>query len=171
MARTTHIFDLARLSLSSGEGRRIDTRVELHSLTLGGQLYSAGDSSVPVTLDVARTTSGWALRLRYRVRLDGPCVRCLEPAGSALAIDAREVDQPGGGEDLDSPYVDGDDLRLHEWARDALALALPERILCAHECRGLCPVCGTNLNEAEDGHAHQRAPDPRWAKLGELRFE
>jgi uncharacterized protein len=38
------------------------------------------------------------------------------------------------------------------------------------DCAGLCPECGANLNE-ELGHAHESAPDPRWAKLRELRFE
>jgi uncharacterized protein len=62
-------------------------------------------------------------------------------------------------------------LDLHAWARDALALSLPTTLLCQGECAGLCPVCGENLNRASPGHAHERAPDPRWAKLSELRFE
>ena len=82
-------------------------------------------------LDVSHTTSGWSLRLRFEAALDGPCMRCLEPAGHAVAVDAREIDQPGGGEELDSPYVDGDELDLSGWARDALALALPAQIVCA----------------------------------------
>ena len=109
--------------------------------------------------------------MRYRVALEGPCVRCLEDAGTAMEIDAREVDQPGGGEDLSSPYISGDELRLSDWARDALALALPAKIVCAEECLGLCAICGENLNEVGPGHAHERAPDPRWAKLDELRLE
>lgn len=61
-------------------------------------------------------------------------------------------------------------LDLHAWARDALALALPAQITCRAECRGLCPQCGVNLNE-EPEHEHEREPDPRWAKLSEIRFE
>ena len=40
------------------------------------------------------------------------------------------------------------------WLRDAVAEALPAQILCREECRGLCPVCGIDLNEAGDGHRH-----------------
>ena len=97
-------------------------------------------------------------------------MRCLEAAAHELSIDAREVDQPGGGEDLRSPYLDGDELDLRSWARDALVLALPTRILCSDDCRGLCGVCGANLNE-DPGHAHEREPDPRWAKLSELKLD
>jgi uncharacterized protein len=38
------------------------------------------------------------------------------------------------------------------------------------DCRGLCPECGANLNDDPE-HAHEAEPDPRWAKLSEIRFE
>jgi uncharacterized protein len=98
-------------------------------------------------------------------------MRCLEPAKPTFSIDAREVSQPGGGEELASPYVDHDTLDVQAWARDALALAIPATLLCRPECAGLCSVCGENLNSAGPGHAHQAEPDPRWAKLSEIRFE
>lgn len=170
MAGSTNILDLGRLRLSSGEGATADARIDLDSLELGGQRYGASGDAVDARIDVSRTTSGYALRLRYEVRLDGPCMRCLESADDTIAIDAREVDQPGGGEDLRSPYLDGDELDLKAWARDALVLALPAQIRCTAECRGLCSVCGANLNEQPD-HVHEREPDGRWAKLSELRFD
>jgi uncharacterized protein len=173
MAQRTDIFDLGRLSLHAGEGRRIDTHVTVDALSFGGQTYETSDRDVPVRLDVSRTRAGYALRLRFAVRLDGPCMRCLEPAKRAVEVDAREVDQPGSGDDdeLSSPYVSRDGLDLRAWSRDALALALPSQIVCREECRGLCPVCGENLNEAAPDHHHEREPDPRWAKLSELRLE
>src|ERR671935_170043 len=88
-----------------------------------------------------------------------------------VEVDAREVDQPGGGEELSSPYVERGDLDLRAWARDALALALPSQIICREDCAGLCPICGLNLNQAGPEHGHESARDPRWAKLDELRFE
>jgi uncharacterized protein len=127
---------------------------------------------VPVRLDISRTTGdGYALRLRFEATLAGPCMRCLEPAAPAFAVDAREVSQPGDTEELRSPYVEHGILDLHAWARDALALALPATLLCQPECAGLCSVCGANLKRAGPEHAHERAQDPRWAKLSELRFE
>jgi uncharacterized protein len=165
------MFDLGRLSLSSGEGRRLDLEVPVDGFQFGGQRYEAEGRGVRATLDAARTTQGYALRLRYEVELEGPCMRCLEEADRPIAVDTREVDQPGGGDDLSSPYVDGHELDLHAWTRDALALALPARIICREDCLGLCAVCGENLNEADRGHAHEAEPDPRWAKLRELRFE
>src|SRR3954453_20285429 len=119
MANRTDIFDLGRLGLSSGEGRRLDLTVYNDPLEFSGQRYHAVPDDVPARLDVSRTTgNGWFLRLRYEVRLSGPCMRCLEDAGpgDAIVVDSREVEQPGAeDEDLHSPYVDGDELDLQAW--------------------------------------------------------
>ncbi len=120
--------------------------------------------------DVTRTRTGYSLRLRFATHLEGPCMRCLEGARTEIEIDAREIDQPGGGEELSSPYFDEGHLDMRAWARDALALALPTQIVCSADCAGLCAVCGENLNRSPD-HAHEREPDPRWAALRELKLD
>jgi uncharacterized protein len=171
MAARTDTFDLGRLRLSSGEGRRLTLGVKLGSFDYGGTQYAAEPEQVDATLDVSRMThGGYALRLRFAAGLTGPCMRCLEDAAPSFEVDAREIDQAGGGDELSSPYVDGEELDVSSWARDAYALTLPAQLLCREDCAGLCPECGANLNE-ESGHAHEAAPDPRWAKLRELRFE
>jgi uncharacterized protein len=172
MPQRTDVFELPRLGLTSGEGRRLDLHVHVEPFSYGGETYAVTPDLVPVRLDVSRTTgSGWALRLRFAVALDGPCVRCLERATPEFAVDAREVHQPGGGEELSSPYVqESVELDLAGWARDALALTLPAQLTCRPECAGLCPQCGADLNDAPD-HAHEREPDQRWAKLSEIRFD
>ena len=64
--------------------------------------------------------------------------------------------------------VEADQLDVSAWARDAVALALPDKILCREDCAGLCPTCGKNLNE--EPHAHEEETvDPRWAVLEQLR--
>jgi uncharacterized protein len=173
VAHPTDLFDLGRLSLSSGEGRRIDAGVRVDGFEFGGQDYVVEGGSASVTLDVARTAgSGYSLRLRFGAKLEGPCVRCLETADQTVEVDAREVDQPGAGdEDLRSPYVHDNELDIKAWARDALALALPTRIVCSEDCQGLCAICGENLNRAGAEHQHESEPDPRWAKLSELKLD
>jgi uncharacterized protein len=170
MARTD-LFDLGGLRLGSGEGRRTQLEVAQEPLSLGGVRYEVEPPSAEVTLDVSRTTGGgYALRLRLRSTLSGPCMRCLEPAGVTVEVDAREVEIPGGGDELDSPYVRGDELDLHSWVHDAVALAAPDQLLCAPGCTGLCPVCAVPLAAAGPEHQHDASPDPRWAKLRELDF-
>jgi uncharacterized protein len=160
MPQPADSFDLATLHLSSGEARSLDLAVPVRELAFGEQTYSPGQVA-DVRLDVSRTMSGYALRLRFEATLEGPCMRCLEDASALVEADAREIDQPGDDEELRSPYVEESTLDLRGWARDALARV---------DCRGLCAICGENLN-AEPEHAHEREPDPRWAKLSELKLD
>ncbi|MBA2384113.1 MAG: DUF177 domain-containing protein [Actinobacteria bacterium] len=172
MPQRTDSFELERLSLRSGEGRWFELHVPLADLRFGSTRYAATPDPAPVVLDVSRTThAGYALRLRFRAQVSGPCMRCLEPAEPSFEVDAREVSVPDGGDELTSPYVDAAcDLDLSAWTRDALALTVPEQITCRPDCAGLCPVCGENLN-AHPEHEHEREPDPRWAKLRELELD
>jgi DUF177 domain-containing protein len=171
MLAQTDDFDLAALRLSAGEGRRLELAVRIAPLQLASERYTCEPTSVAVELDVSRMLGrGYALRLRFAAALTGPCMRCLKEAAPSVEVDAREVDRPGQGEELESPYVTDETLDLAAWARDAFVLAAPLKVLCREDCAGLCPVCAADLNEAGPEHGHESAPDPRWAKLRELRL-
>jgi uncharacterized protein len=167
------MVDLERLALSSGQARRVDLEVELDPIELGGQEYSAAGGGAEARLDVSRTTTGYALRLRFSTELTGPCVRCLEDAATHLEVDAREVDQASArDEELRSPYVSDGDLDVGRWANDALVLAFPSQPLCRSDCAGLCPVCGEPLNGADpEAHRHSEGGDPRMAKLRDFKLD
>ena len=172
MAPQTHDFDLAGLRLSAGEGRRLALDVKIEPLVLGSERYTAEPSRVPVELSVSRMMGGgYALRLRFSAGVHGPCMRCLKPASPLVEVEAREVDRPGAGEELDSPYVHDETLDLAAWTHDAFGLAMPVKVLCRADCAGLCPVCAVDLNEAGPEHRHEPSPDPRWAKLRELKLD
>jgi uncharacterized protein len=167
-----HTFDLSSLRLSSGEGRRLELGVPIEALELGGERYEARPESVPVVLDVSKLVGGgYALKLELHATLAGPCMRCLKDAAPEVRVQAREVDVPGEGEELESPYVQGEVIDVAAWARDAFALAAPVKVLCREDCKGLCPECAADLNEAGPEHRHERAPDARWAKLSELKVD
>jgi uncharacterized protein len=172
MAAKADELDLAAMRLSAGAGRRLMLDVPIELLILGSETYTAEPSRVTVELDVSRMTGmGYALRLRFATALEGPCMRCLQPAAPLVEVEAWEVDRPGGGEELSSPYVREEVLDLATWTHDAFALAVPVKVLCKEDCAGLCPVCAADLNVAGPRHRHERTPDPRWAKLRELKLE
>src|ERR1700739_2707256 len=172
MAPLTQELDLASLRLTSGEGRRMELEVPIDAFTLGGERYEAEPAHVPVRLEVSRMTGGgYAMHLMFEAALSGPCMRCLKPAAPVVEVEAREVDRPGGGEELQSPYIEDDRLDLAGWVPDAFALASPSKILCREDCLGLCPVCAVDLAEAGPEHRHEAPADPRWAKLRELDLE
>ncbi len=167
------LVDLERLALSSGQARSFDLKVGLEPIELGGETYQPEGGGSEARLDVSRTSTGYALRLRFNTELRGPCVRCLEPAATEIRIDAREVDQPPSrDEELRSPYLSDGNLAVGRWANDALVLAFPSQPLCRPDCAGLCSVCGESLNDADpEAHRHEQGGDPRMAKLRELKWE
>ncbi len=134
----TDSFDIGRLRLKPGEGRHFELETVLEPLVFGGQRYEVVPAVVPVVLDVSRMSgSGHSLRLRFRASLIGPCMRCLQDAAPETSVDAREIDQPGGGDELASPYMHDEVLDVVAWARDAFALALPVQVLCGRTA----PAC------------------------------
>jgi uncharacterized protein len=126
--------------------------------------------TVPAELAITRAATGTLFELSFTTRLHGPCYRCLGDAVLELPIAVREYQatNPGESDELRTPYLVDDNLDLAAMARDAIALALPDKILCRPDCAGLCPVCGKNLNA--EPHAHEEeSTDSRWAALEALR--
>ena len=163
-------FNLRTVKLRSGEQFRDEQEIVLEPLELGGQRYLPVPEKVPADLAVTRASTGTVFELGFHVRMHGPCFRCLEDAVLDLPISTREYQAtaPEGDEELRTPYVEDDRLDLSAWARDALALELPDKILCRADCAGLCPVCGKNLNDEPHDHGAPE-PDSRWAALAELK--
>jgi uncharacterized protein len=173
MAREVGTVDLRALQLAPGAAVRLPVRTPPVELVIGGQEHRTEPERPELELEVTRSLSGLHLRLRGRAELVGPCGRCLEEARAPIAVDTREFVADGRpadapfDEDLDSQYVDEGVLDVATWARDAVAEAVPATLLCRPDCAGLCPHCGTNLNEGSCG-CDEDAADPRWDALREV---
>jgi uncharacterized protein len=143
--------------------------VELQAFDFGGQRYVPVPEKVPARFEISRANTGTVFSLAFTARVFGPCYRCLGDAVLELEISAREYQaESPEDEQLTTPYIHGMNLDVSGWAHDAVALALPDKILCRPDCAGLCPVCGRNLND--DPHTHEeQESDPRWAALEALR--
>jgi uncharacterized protein len=162
-------FSLRQVKLRPGEQYRDELEVELSPLEYGGQRYLPVPEKVPAELEITRANTGTVFSLAFTARLFGPCYRCLGDAVLELPIRAREYQaESPDDEELTTEYVEGNMLELSAWARDAIALALPDKILCRDDCAGLCGVCGKNLNDEPHVHEEEHV-DPRWAALEALR--
>ena len=125
--------------------------------------------------------TGWVLRARLRYEQVLACDRCLAP----IRLDADErleamlvVEPPPRGEaaaerelgedELGVVHLGGDQLDTEPLLIEQIQLAVPGHPLCRPDCRGLCPQCGADRN-TEPCRCEERAADPRWAALAELR--
>lgn len=125
----------------------------------------------PVNGDVEVNRTARTVHLRGRVATTVPlvCGRCLEPFRQGIAVVLVEESVVGGAPPAGEGVV-GPDLVLDvtEAVRQQLLLALPMVPVCRPDCRGLCPQCGTNLNERECGCVPGDVIDPRLAPLLKL---
>jgi uncharacterized protein len=157
------------VKLRPGEQYRDELEIALPAFEFGGQRYVPVPETVPADFEITRANTGTVFALRFTARLHGPCYRCLGDAVLEVPIAAREYQaEAPEDEQMTTQYISGSNLDVSQWARDAVALALPDKILCRLECAGLCDVCGKNLND--DPHSHEEEHgDPRWAVLEALR--
>jgi uncharacterized protein len=163
-------FNVRTVKLRPGEQFRDVRSVDLEPLDLGGQRYVPIPESPEAAITLTQTSSGLVLELELEARMVGPCVRCLADAGVSLHVKSQEYQatSPEESDELTTPYLVEHRLDLSAWAHDAVALALPDKILCRDDCAGLCPVCGGDLNR--EPHEHEgEAHDPRWAALADLK--
>ena len=131
------------------------------------------DVFAEATVRVALSLQSYIGGLRAKGRVEAPwhgiCRRCSNPilGLSTVSVNERFVDERGPGDD-DAYLVVNDFVDLAPMAHDAILLDLPLAPLCRDDCRGLCPYCGIDRNDAD---CDCRAPvDSRWATLDVLRM-
>lgn len=122
---------------------------------------------------------GYYLRARLSYEQTLSCNRCLKPIVERVEPDVELVilveDNPGAaGEhelqerELGVLYLDGEVLETDPILLEQLQLNIPMKPLCQADCKGLCAVCGTDLNTGACS-CEERTPDPRWAALAALK--
>jgi uncharacterized protein len=101
------------------------------------------------------------------------CRRCLTEVSTPIREEVALLFRAGVSEadaEADEVYVlpeKGNELDLTHAIREHLVLAVPEFVNCRETCKGLCPTCGTNLNESTCSCEPERI-DHRWAALLKL---
>jgi uncharacterized protein len=107
------------------------------------------------------------------------CARCLDPVQQdverSFELLYRPVGVDAGRDELsvtdaeaEIGYYQGQGILLEDVLREQVLLALPLKITCREDCKGLCPQCGVNLNQQQCS-CETTLPDPRWSALQEIR--
>jgi uncharacterized protein len=119
------------------------------------------------------------LRGRLSAGLELQCARCLEPVSQEINRDFELLYRPLGADagkdelsvtdaEAEIGYYQGEGLQFEDVLREQVLLALPLKVTCRADCKGLCPQCGKNLNE-EQCSCSTEVEDPRWAALKDVR--
>lgn len=116
---------------------------------------------------------------KFSTKVEQRCARCLEPVTSDLKNEFDLLYRPAqavgdadeiaiSDADTEIGFYTGEGLMLEDALKEQLLLALPVKVVCQEDCKGLCPHCGINRNA---GHCEckQEVADPRWAALAEIK--
>lgn len=133
-----------------------------------------GDQEPPASaeVDVTMTNAGPALVAQFSVSatVAQECARCLEMVSIPVDVQftreyrERTVQSDMEDEEADITWYQDNTIDVDDDVYEQVVLALPMKPVCAVDCRGLCPVCGQNLNAADCGCDRQRI-DPRLESL------
>ncbi len=120
------------------------------------------------SVQLTRTPQGLYVAGRLHAGHTAECVRCLAPVPVTLEADIAELFSLAADADSEFTISDSALLDLAPLVRELLVLDKPAHPLCRADCKGLCPQCGTNLNEAACSCTAETL-DPRLAPLSRLK--
>ena len=154
-----HIVDVA--GMDDGDSIHVEVPITLSMSMDLAALRQPAD----VAVDIDATPAGYEVKGQASAELALQCHRCLTPIEDTLVVEVDDLvtADPEDGQ----PTVEDDRIDLLPIARDAVGLAMPLRPLCREDCKGLCPVCGSDLNSDPCG-GHDEAPENPFAVLEHL---
>jgi len=165
------------------------TREQLDELVQGDRAGYRASAPAHVEATLEKLERRVRLGAHTQAALTVACGRCLRPVTLDLPVDfemtlvpaeesaeeraARDTGPVAGSFDagaVDEETYTGKVIDLDPIVREQIVLALPGYPVCAEDCKGLCPVCGANLNDRECG-CDRHVPDPRWAGLKNIKLQ
>ena len=96
-----------------------------------------------------------------------PCSRCLEPVELSVDFKLNEKFGNNAGDDEEIETFSGDSIDLSSAVMRNILAGMPMKVVCSDDCKGLCPVCGQNLNVKDCG-CDTTYVDPRFESLRSL---
>jgi uncharacterized protein len=140
------------LSQTAGYGRHFDFHEE--SITLGSDIRVEAFNG---HLQLNRTPQGIIALGDFSAQLPAECARCLKAFSAPVSIHIEDLFVYPPQNATDPLLLVGEDahLNLEPLVREYLLVNQPTRLLCRPDCRGLCPICGNDLNEKQCYHPEE----------------
>ena len=159
------VLDMSKLINNDGASINISSDISFDRLSFGGQDISF---EMPVHLEgnIKNIDNLLSMTVECSANYVSQCSRCLADTHEKLDFSIKEVFSKTelDNENDDVIILNSNEIDLKEIAEQAICCALPITCLCSDDCKGLCPVCGCNLN-TENCSCETDDIDPRLAAL------
>lgn len=166
------LVNLSEVLTSEGRQLSMEVPLEMTRFESGtGSFEILEKSSVAFTftnLEAEKAKVEGTIKITFQTY----CDRCLSEVPTVLELHSERIitsPEIGIEDDLvdDLSFMDGYQLNVETYCYNEIIGNWPAKILCKEDCKGLCPVCGTNRNEVECG-CDTFVPDPRWAGIQDI---
>ena len=160
--------------ISSSEGMRIQKTVEfgMDAITFQSGTFPV-IAKEPIELTIVNTGDrNLEVTGTGKITVGIPCDRCLKPVLTSVSFDIDDtVEMEENASEDEEPeekdYIDGYSLDVDRLVFGELLLSMPGKVLCKDDCKGLCPVCGTDLNVTECD-CEKESLDPRMSVFKDI---
>ncbi len=166
------LMNLTDVFTSDGKIKKVTVPYEYDSFSYMGSEYFVKDKS-EIILTFSNIGSGNVLiEGKVQLTLEIPCDRCLQSVNVPLHVTfTHQVATPDKeetpSEEEEQCFISGYELDVDALVNNEILINMPVKILCKEECKGICPVCGRNLNEGDCG-CDTFVPDPRMAAIKDI---
>jgi uncharacterized protein len=142
-------------------------------------LHTTGQADLVEEIEGQRRIPDIRLRGKLAAAIELPCARCVEPVQYDVKSDFDLLYRPINADahpdeaaiseaETEIGFYQGDGIQLEDVIKEQVLLALPPKMLCREDCKGLCPQCGKNLNQGSC-RCETKLSDPRWAALESIK--
>ncbi|MCR5685665.1 MAG: DUF177 domain-containing protein [Lachnospiraceae bacterium] len=167
-------ISLSEVIVSGGTGKKTDVPLEAEKFLFGGIEYAYAKKS-PVHIELNYISSkSVRFKAEGSFELEAECSRCLKPVMLPFEINTDTIlvlndDGRACTKDDDEllEYVEDRELDVDGFVNEEIMIGFPMQVLCGEDCKGLCPVCGADLNKGECG-CDRVVLDPRMSKIRDL---
>lgn len=167
------LINLSEIMSVKGIVKHIEAPIELGSFHLDGTDYDFVKKN-PVDFTISHVGERRIdLEASTKLSLSIPCSRCLEGVETSFDItvskelDFNETDEDRIKELDETNYIDGYNLDVDQFIYDEILISFPLKVLCSEDCKGICNVCGGNLNK-ETCNCDQSVGDPRMSVIRDI---
>lgn len=167
------LINLTDVFSSEGKVKKMNLPYGHDSFSYMGSVYPVSDKS-EVSITLTNVGAGSVLvEGNLAVTLTIPCDRCLQSVNVPLTVAfthqviSPEKEDAASEENEEQNFVSGYELDTDALISNEILINMPVKVLCREDCKGICPVCGKNLNDGECG-CDTFVPDPRMAAIKDI---
>ena len=163
-------LDITSILSVQGNSLPVSGKILLDSVIFCGTEFGFGEEA-EISGTIVNNSGVFVLNADVKGKVTVNCARCGKPTEAEFSFELNEklIKQGSPCTDEEATLFEGSVIDVKELVLNGFLMNTPTRYLCKEDCKGICPICGTNRNEKECG-CEEQVTDPRLDILNNIKF-